>query len=166
MTLCIAVGNPLRGDDGVGRRVLDLLESRAALFLRVQQLTPELSEEIARAQNVIIIDADVTPGTPRIERIAPQQVRGSPLTHAMTPAEVVGLAVHLFGFDGEAFLCHVPGITFDPGEGLSTEAEANAHRAAELVDYCTTLTVSSASVINPARIADSSLQVSRQTRPK
>jgi hypothetical protein len=44
----------------------------------------------------------------------------------MTPAEVVGLAVHLFGFDGEAFLCHVPGIDFDPHEGLSAEAEANA----------------------------------------
>jgi Ni,Fe-hydrogenase maturation factor len=84
-TLCIAVGNPLRADDGVADRVLDLLEPIVgAAFLRAQQLVPELSEEIARAQNVIFIDADVNPGPPHIEQIVPRELRGSPLAHAMT----------------------------------------------------------------------------------
>jgi hydrogenase maturation protease len=135
------VGNPLRGDDGVAHRVLDLLEPAiGAAFLRAQQLVPELSEEIARAQNVIFIDADVNPGRPHIEPIAPREPRGSPLAHSMTPAEVVCLAARLFGFDGAAFVCHVPGIEFDAGEGLSVEAEANAHRATHLIGgLCTNL---------------------------
>jgi hydrogenase maturation protease len=133
-TLCIAVGNPLRADDGVAHRVLDLLEPiDGAAFLRAQQLVPELSEEIARAQNVIFIDADVNPGPPHIEQIAPRELSGSPLAHAMTPAEVVCLAARIFGFAGVAFVCHVPGIDFNPGEGLSAEAEANAHRATRII---------------------------------
>jgi hydrogenase maturation protease len=140
-TLCVAVGNPLRGDDGVAHRVLDLLEPTAgAAFIRAQQLVPEISEEIARAQDVIFIDADVNPGPPHIEPIAPRELRGSPLGHAMTPAEVVCLATRLFGFAGAAFVCHVPGIDFDSGHGLSLEAEANAHRAKLMVgSLCTNL---------------------------
>ena len=128
-TLCIAVGNPLRGDDGVGRRVVELLESG----LHVQQLTPEIAEEIGRSDRVIIIDASINPGSPHLEPIAPREPRGSPLAHAMTPAEAVCLASSLFGFNGEAFICHVPGVDFDPGERLSAEAENNAHLAAEIV---------------------------------
>ena len=140
--LCIAVGNPLRGDDGVAHRVLNLLKPAAgAVFLRVQQLVPELSQQIARARNVIIIDADAGPGGPRIEQIVPHQPRGSPLAHAMTAAELVCLAVRLFGFDGAAFVCHVPGIAFEPGEGLSPAAEENAQRATDLIGrFCASLT--------------------------
>jgi hydrogenase maturation protease len=140
-TLCIAVGNPLRGDDGVAYRVLDLLEPTVdATFLRAQQLVPELSEEIARAQNVIFIDADVNPGPTHIEQITPRELSGSPLAHAMTPAEAVCLADRLFGFAGTVFVCHVPGIDFNPGEGLSAEAEANAHRATQIIGgLCTNL---------------------------
>jgi hydrogenase maturation protease len=133
-TLCIAVGNPLRGDDGVAHRVLDLLETRAGTaLLRVQQLVPELSEDIARAQNVIFVDAEVGPGLPYIEQIAPRELRGSPLAHAMTPVEVVCLAARLFGFTGAAFVCHVPGFNFNPGQRLSSEAEENAHRATRII---------------------------------
>jgi hydrogenase maturation protease len=140
-TLCIAIGNPLRGDDGVAHRVLDLLQPAAGVaILRAQQLVPELSEEIARARNVIFIDADINAGAPHIEQIVARELRGSPLAHAMTPAEVVCLAARLFGFDGAAFVCHVPGIDFDPGEGLSASAEANAHRATQIIGgLCTNL---------------------------
>jgi Ni,Fe-hydrogenase maturation factor len=118
----------------VAYRVLDLLDPAiGAVFLRAPQLTPELSIEIARARNVIFIDADVNGGAPHIEPIVQRELRGSPLAHAMTPAEVVCLAARLFGFDGAAFVCHVPGIDFDPGEGLSAEAEANAHRATHII---------------------------------
>jgi Ni,Fe-hydrogenase maturation factor len=120
---------------------LDLLEPTVdATFLRAQQLVPELSEEIARAQNVIFIDADVNPGPTHIEQITPRELSGSPLAHAITPAEAVCLADRLFGFAGTVFVCHVPGIDFNPGEGLSAEAEANAHRATQIIGgLCTNL---------------------------
>lgn len=139
-TLCVAIGNSLRGDDGVAHRVVELLDPAIGAFVHAQQLVPELSAEIARWRNVIFVDADVRPGTPHIEPVGPQEPRGSPLAHAMAPAEVVRLAARLFGFDGAAFVCHVPGTAFDPGEGLSAEAEANAHRAAQMIGgLCTNL---------------------------
>jgi len=66
--LVIGIGNPLRGDDGVGA----LLAEQAALFTAadpdgpvavrsVQQLTPELAEELARLEAVLFIDAWLAP---------------------------------------------------------------------------------------------------------
>jgi hydrogenase maturation protease len=152
-TLCIALGNPLRGDDGVAHHVLDLLEpASCAALLRVQQLVPELGEAMAQARNVIFVDADVSPGPARIERISPRAPRGSPLAHAMTPAELVCLAARLFGFQGEAFVCHVPGIDFGLGQGLSTEAMLNAQRAAQIVGrLCANLLRSPALVSTPEK---------------
>jgi hydrogenase maturation protease len=140
-TLCIAVGNPLRGDDGVANRVLDLLEPIVGVaFLRAQQLVPELSEAIAHARSLLFIDVDVNPGGPYIEPVVPRELGRAPLTHAMTAAEIVALAKRIFGFDGDAFVCHVPGVDFDPGQGLSAEAEANAQRATELIGrFCSHL---------------------------
>lgn len=135
MTLCISVGNPLRGDDGVAHRVLELLEPTPGFrFLRCHQLTPELSESIAGAKRVLFIDASLEPGPVRMERIDARLHSGTPLGHAMTANEVVALAVRLFGFRGEAFLCHVPAADFDGGEKLSAEAENNAHRAREIIE--------------------------------
>jgi len=55
--LVIGIGNPLRGDDGVGTwlaeqaAVLTAAEPDGPVAVRsVQQLTPELAEELGRAQ--------------------------------------------------------------------------------------------------------------------
>jgi Ni,Fe-hydrogenase maturation factor len=62
--LVIGIGNPLRGDDGVGR----WLAQRAGRWLApaqlrtVQQLTPELAADIALASRVLFIDAWLVPG--------------------------------------------------------------------------------------------------------
>ncbi len=68
--LVIGIGNPLRGDDGVGWWLAERAEmsppatpTGAALLVRaVQQLTPELSEELAGARRVLFIDAWWPPG--------------------------------------------------------------------------------------------------------
>jgi hydrogenase maturation protease len=132
MTILIAVGNTLRRDDGVAHRVLELLEPPAgAVTVSCHQLTPEMAEEIAPARTVIIIDADVTPGAPRLEKI--EERPDNPLTHVVRPAELVALSRRLFSFSGEAWLCRVPGVDFGQGAGLSTEADSNARIAAELL---------------------------------
>ena len=127
--LYVAIGNPLRGDDGVAHRVLALLEPGAAK-LGVHQLTPELAWEVARAEAVVFIDADVSAMEPRLEPVG--EPHASLLGHAMTPEEVVYLARGLYGFTGEAFVCRVPAEQFE-GRGLSAEAEGNARVCAELI---------------------------------
>jgi len=129
--LLIAIGNSLRRDDGAGHRVVELLAPPPEIAVRdVFQLTPELAEDLAGAQTVVFIDASVAAAEVMIEPV--EAAAGStPMSHSLAPPEVVALARVLFGFEGRAWLCHVPGTDFDDGEGLSDIAEANARSAAE-----------------------------------
>ena len=132
-TVVLAIGNTLRGDDGVASRVADLLGERSGVEVRrAHQLTPELAEEIAHASAVVFVDADPGAVEARLERLIPSQ-RRSPLTHSVTPGELVIMAERLYGFQGVAYLCRVPAERFTEGDSLSEVAEAGARAAAECV---------------------------------
>lgn len=133
MTLIIGIGNTLRRDDGVAERVLELLGDVApARRLSCHQLLPELAEEIATAERVIFVDADLEPGAPRLEPLAPRAA-GTLAGHSLGPAQLLALASALYGFQGQAWLCRVPGEDFGDGLGLSPQAETNARQAAQLL---------------------------------
>jgi hydrogenase maturation protease len=129
----LAIGNTLRGDDGVASHVADLLGARTGVDVRrVHQLTPELAEEMAHAAAVVFVDADPGAVEARLERLVPAPQR-SPLTHTVTAGELVLLAEQLYGFEGVAYLCHVPAENFTEGGSLSEVAEAGARAAVECV---------------------------------
>ena len=126
----IAAGNTLRRDDGVAHYALDLLggvEKRAEL-----QLNPELSHDIAAYDQVVFLDADTAKGEPSLTPVE-EASANSPLTHRSTAEEIVRLARSLYGFQGTAWLCHIPVDDFGYGKGLSLKAQDAARRAAELV---------------------------------
>jgi hydrogenase maturation protease len=130
------VGNPLRRDDGIAHRVLEILDPDLAAGARmssVHQLTPELAEEFSRHEMVIVVDADVEPGEAFLEEIAGGG-RPAALGHEMGAAEVATLARTLYDWKGVCVLCHVPGADFTDGGGFSDEAEGNAWRAAYLIE--------------------------------
>jgi hydrogenase maturation protease len=130
----IAIGNSLRRDDGAAQRVLELLGPIENVITRsCMQLTPEMAEEIAPAGTIVFIDADVNPGPPSLESLPHLPPPRTPLSHSVNPAELVALARELYFFRGSACVCHVPGVDFSEGEGLSPEAESNARAAAELL---------------------------------
>ena len=59
-TLVIVCGSTIRGDDGAGFRVADVVERKNLLgvnVIRVHQLTPELADDIAGAERTVIVDA-------------------------------------------------------------------------------------------------------------
>jgi hydrogenase maturation protease len=131
--LVLAIGNTLRADDGVADHVADLLDTRARVEVqRVHQLTPELAEKMTGAQIVVFVDADADAAEARLQRLTPV-ARHSPVSHAMTPGELILLAGRLFGFRGPAYLCRVPARDFTPGGALSEAAEAGVGAAARLV---------------------------------
>jgi len=67
-SLVIGIGNPLRGDDGIGWRLAALLPARAGLAVRCsQQLTPELAEELAAVERVLFLDAWLGSDGPGVE---------------------------------------------------------------------------------------------------
>src|SRR5512141_2236579 len=106
MTLLVAIGNTLRRDDGAAHRVLELLELPAGIdSISCHQLTPEMSEEIAAADNGAFIEADVNPGSAQLEPLEP----GAGLTplggHFLQSQELLAIAQRLFAFRGGAWLC-------------------------------------------------------------
>jgi hydrogenase maturation protease len=123
-TLIIGYGNALRGDDGAGFIVAELLLDRlhdpGIEVLSRQQLTPELMEPISRAAHVIFVDAAVYGSAGKIHRIPlrpfPSCAR---FTHHATPESLLAGAQWLYGHTPEATLYTIPGWSFDTGQELT-----------------------------------------------
>jgi len=132
--LVIAIGNPMRGDDGAASCVLELLGSRSGVSSRtVLQLTPEMAEGIAPHDTVVFVDADVNVSEPQIE-VVNSLPCSSPLTHVPRPVEIVALARRLFGFSGSAYICRIPVSDFSEGQKLSPGTEKLARQAARQIE--------------------------------
>jgi hydrogenase maturation protease len=83
LVLCIAIGNPLRGDDGVAHHVLELLPQYEQMrVLEVIQLMPELASEITGADAVIFLDADASVTEVTFEVVSDYPTRS---TRLLTP---------------------------------------------------------------------------------
>ncbi len=140
-TLLIAVGNPLRRDDGAARRVIELLKPLppGVEIRRIHQLVPEIAEEILPYSKVVFIDAIVmvpecTSSDIFFDEIVRPPVRWpGAVIHESSPPEIVALSRRVFGFEGRAWVCGIPGVDFSTGEGLSPLAESCARRAAQVL---------------------------------
>lgn len=121
--LVLACGNSLRGDDGFAVAIARCLQAGfcdpRTEILASQQWTPELAEPISRADLVIFLDASVSlsPGSIRLQSVAPVVSRPGSLTHSVTPALLLGLAKQLYERVPEsAYLLTVGGESFEhPG---------------------------------------------------
>ena len=125
--LALALGTPLRGDDGAGLAVARGLDTilPGLEIVEAQELLPEHAEAVARADGVLFLDASVagTPGEVRANRILPRLARVA-IIHALMPEEILGLAHSLFGHAPPAALVTIAGRDFAFGEELSPEVEA------------------------------------------
>jgi hydrogenase maturation protease len=129
-TLVIGYGNPLRGDDGLGWRIVDRLAKMVAgektKILAVHQLTPELAEPISASDLVIFVDASYQgePGSWRCEAIAPNGEVSNALAHYFTPVGLLGYADALFRARPRSLLISVAALSFDCSDQLSSNIEA------------------------------------------
>jgi hydrogenase maturation protease len=129
-TLIIGYGNPLRGDDGVGWRVAnllaELLNDESAKIVAVHQLTPELAEPIGEAKLVIFIDAacDGEPGSWKCERLAPDTIPSNALAHYFSPAGLLAYAEAIYQAKPKALVLSIAAAAFDCGEQLTPRVEA------------------------------------------
>ena len=118
----IGIGNTLRGDDGVGARVIEGLRDRVdsgrvGLFT-CHQLLPEDTVALCRRRGVVFVDADVTlaPGEVRLTEIevAPSVWRWG---HQLRPGVLLGLVdAHE---RPRAFAVGIGAAGFEYGETLS-----------------------------------------------
>jgi hydrogenase maturation protease len=137
--LIVAYGNPLRGDDGVGWIVAEQLQRTLVPpeveILKLQQLVPEIAEELSHANAVIFVDAscDGVPGEIRRKPVTapPGKVRFS---HHLSPADVLELARQLYGAAPQAFCISLTGHNFGHNEELSPTASAQLPQLAAVVE--------------------------------
>ena len=127
--LVLAVGNPLRSDDGLAWRAADELRSGSSHseieILKVHQLTPELAEDVSRAALAIFVDAAaavIEPGTLTCEQVVASDEECA-ASHSFTPAALLQLAATLYNASPAAFLVSMAGKSFEHGNSLSPEVE-------------------------------------------
>lgn len=114
--LVIGLGNPWRGDDGVGWRLAAAVGGRC-----VRQLTPDLAAWLMVPQRVLFIDAWLAPRRCRRPRLRPLvAVDGDGSSHGLPPAVLLTLATNLYDVRPEAALLLVPIVTCPHGRRLSS----------------------------------------------
>ncbi|NJL50015.1 MAG: hydrogenase maturation protease [Leptolyngbyaceae cyanobacterium SM2_5_2] len=128
-TLVIGYGNTLRGDDGVGYRAAEAVESwhlEDVVAYPCQQLTPELAALIAESDRVIFVDATPpqNPHSPLVLERLLTGPRGVAFTgHHSNPATLLGLAQDLYERQPLAYALWLPSWAMDYSEALSPIAQ-------------------------------------------
>lgn len=128
--LVIGYGNTLRGDDGLGVAVAELIAERvrdeAVQIETVHQLTPELAVPVSRADLVIFVDASVgeEPGSWKCRTVQPDSASTSKLGHHLTPSGLLAYAQALFKTTPRALLISVVAGSFECGESLTEPVRA------------------------------------------
>ena len=136
--LVLGVGNPARGDDGLGPAVADLAERDArfcgAEVRRVMQLTPELAADVAAASVVVVVDARAgePPGHIAWAPVEPPTGPGI-FSHHLTPGALVALAAFAYEQAPPMFVVGVGARDFEAGAPLSDAVAAALPGAVDAV---------------------------------
>jgi hydrogenase maturation protease len=139
--IVVGVGNPLRGDDGVGLEVARRLRERAGAGVTVRELEGEgiaLLDLWEGARAVLLIDSvrsGAPPGTihrvEATERPLPAELRSSTSTHAVGVGDAIELARALGRLPSPLVVYGVEGDRFETGAALSPDVAAAVDRLAD-----------------------------------
>lgn len=133
MDIVIGIGNEMRGDDGIGPRVVDAIRHRSDMeTMTVHQLVPELAERIQCARRVLFVDASLAGDDMCLTRIEPSPHRG--LGHACSPGALLGWMRLAFTKAPESWLLGIPGSSFELGDGPSPNVVAQIPGALERIE--------------------------------
>jgi hydrogenase maturation protease len=140
--LVACIGNPDRGDDGIGALVAEklagTLPAGAALLVRSGDML-SLIEDCAGCDALVCVDAAAPMGAlGRIHRIdlATGELPGELLaasTHGFGLADAIGLARTLASAPRDIVIYGIEGSCFDAGAPMTPEIAAAAEEAAALV---------------------------------
>ena len=133
--LVIGVGNPVRGDDGLGPALVARLQSLQLGNVTAEsahQLTIEHAARVAEHDDIVFADAvrDARQAFSFTPISAASDPGGS--SHAMGPAQIVALARICFGKTPRSYLLGIRAHRLDDfAERLSPEATADLDAAVE-----------------------------------
>lgn len=131
------LGNPSRGDDGLGPAVAQQLPADAHVIEDFQLLVEHcLDLPNAKQTNsaVLFIDAAVNQHQAiAFTELTPKQDHHY-LSHALAPDALLGLNQQLFGAAPVSYLLSLKGEQFELGTGLSKKAQRISQQASALVN--------------------------------
>jgi len=140
--LVIGIGNPHRGDDGVGRLVARRLDAQGAAGLLVVEHAGDaagLLEWLTGPEAVYLVDASKTgkrPGTISrfdVARTELPRVTFGCSTHGLSVADAIELARALGRLPRRCVIYAIEGRRYDIGHALSPEVDAAAEEVANLI---------------------------------
>lgn len=139
----IGYGNPNKGDDAIGQKVVAKLQALNNPNLEaysVNQLTPELSSKLARASFAIFVDACKATNNNTLQ-ITPLdacgvETPGSALPgfgHSCSPCSLLALTQSVYGHFPKAWWVEVPAQDLTIGQSLSALAEQGVDQALQAI---------------------------------
>ena len=134
--LILGIGNPGRGDDGLGPKLVEQLENeglKTADFGFRYQLNVE--DALTVKDYEIVVFADSCPAGERpatLTEIGPSKTM-SFSTHEMAPDSILALCQELYGRRPQAYILAIRGYDWDIREALSDAADKNLARAIDLL---------------------------------
>ena len=137
--LIIGYGNTLRGDDGIGYKIAEIIEQwnlDNITSFAVHQLTPDLAENIAKADTVIFIDAvpitNINTANLEIKTISSNQ-KNNNLAHHNNPEQLLSLSQAIYQKSPRAYWILVPALHFNFSEEFSLITQKYANIALEKI---------------------------------
>ena len=126
--LVLGIGNPGRGDDGLGPAAVERLEAldlAGVTYDANYQLNVE--DALACSENDVVVFVDAAERLRRPFVMKKLKGKGAvpAMSHAMGPEAVVALCAGLYGRTPETWLLAIRGRRFETGEGLSPKAAAD-----------------------------------------
>ena len=140
--LILACGNTLRTDDGVGLWLAEWAEQRFSAqpgvrVLADHQWTPELAEDVARAQSVLFIDCSLgsDPGSHHLSPVEPASGGPEHNTHHLGAAELLALGREIYNsLPREALQLTIGAGSTELGEKFSDSVTAALPAACRLIE--------------------------------
>jgi hydrogenase maturation protease len=131
--LVIGIGNPSRGDDALGPACIEALEGAAPSGVELLtdfQLQVEHVLDLSRCSRVVFVDASIDCANPFSFEDVEADMRVTPLSHALSPAELLGVYRRVHGTaPPPAKVLAIRGYEFQLGDPLSAAACANLQGA-------------------------------------
>ena len=135
--LIIGYGNTLRGDDGAGPRVAEMIAHRFPQVdsLALNELQPELAEAVSSYDEVIFVDAHVLQKSLVVTEIRMDSGSRPADSFAHSPHSILSLSRDLYGHRPErALLIQIPAFNVGFSEGLSPQTERAVEQCTGLIE--------------------------------
>lgn len=130
--ILVGFGNEYRKDDGLGIKLLDLIEDEKIEKIKVQELSYSVIDDIKDFDIVIFIDASLEGEDISFKKIEKKETF-SPLTHHLSTEELLIWAEFINKKSYDFYLLSIRGYDFDFGEDLSENAKKNLEKGVKFL---------------------------------